>query len=445
MDHFVGLDVGTSKVSAVALDAEGRLIASAALPNDAGVEGLPPGRDEQSPGRICEIAARVLEELRREVGVPRAIGLTGQMHGVLVADADLAPLTNLVTWRDRRAEERTPEGSTYLEGLGFGAAGYGAATLYHMQRTAGLPEGARYVLLIHDWLAAKLAGCAPCTDPTDAASTGLYDVRAGRWDAARCEAAGVSMELLPPVREAGTPLGANVHTALGDNQASVLASLGDPAAQVLVNIGTGGQVSAVTDRLLSGPDLDARPFPGGRSLSVGASLCGGAAFAYLGEHYARVVRALTGDDVDVDHVLSRLVELAADVPAGADGLRLEPFLLGRRSDPSLRGVLSGMSMENSAPGHWARAFIEGLVGELAGYYGQMLAAGLGERSRLVGSGNGMRRNTVMRQTAERAFGMPLSVPAWREEAACGAALCAMVGCGALESFDEASALVRYED
>ncbi len=139
------------------------------------------------------------------------------------------------------------------------------------------------------------------------------------------------------------------------------------------------------------------------------------------------------------------MELAADVPPGADGLRLEPLFLGKRSDPSLRGGLSGMSVENNSPGHWARAFIEGLVGELAGYYAQMLAAGLGARTRLVGAGNGMRRNAVMRQAAERAFGMPLSVPAWREEAACGAALCAMVGSGALRSFDEASALVRYED
>ncbi len=314
-----------------------------------------------------------------------------------------------------------------------------------MQRTGGLPAGAHHVLTVQDWLAARLAGCTPCTDPTDAASTGLYDAPGGAWDAARCEAAGVPMGMLPPVREAGTPLAGAVHTALGDNQAGVLASLSDPSEQVLVNVGTGGQVSAVTDRLLRGPDIDARPFPGGRLLSVGASLCGGAAFASLGEHYARAVRALTGREVEAGRVLSRLVELAAEVPPGAGGLRLEPFFRGKRSDPALRGALSGMSVENNTPGHLARAYIEGLVAELAGYYAQMAVAGLGGRSRLVGSGNGMRRNAVMRQAAERLFGMPLSVPAWREEAACGAALCAMVGCGALGSFDEASALVRYEE
>jgi sedoheptulokinase len=450
MEHFAGLDIGTSKVSAVVLDAEGGLAAAAARPNDAGMEGLPPGRDEQSPARIHEIALGLLADLTDSVGAVRALGLTGQMHGVLVADSDLQPLTNLITWRDRRAEERTPDGRTYLEELGFGAAGYGAATLYHLRRTGGLPGRARHVLLIQDWLAAKLAGCAPCTDPTDAASTGLYDVQARRWDAERCEAAGVPPDLLPPVQEAGTPLGrlssgATSHTPLGDNQASVLASFSDPAAQVLVNIGTGGQVSAVTDRFLRGPDMDARPFPGGRLLSVGASLCGGAAFSYLGEHYARAVRSITGEDVPVDRILSALAGLAAEVGAGAGGLRLDPLLEGKRSDPSLRGALAGMTAANNTPGHWARAFIEGLVAELAGYYAQMLASGLGPRCRLVGSGNGMRLNPVMRQAAGAAFGMPVALPAWREEAACGAALCAMVGCGALGSFEDAAALVRYEE
>jgi sugar (pentulose or hexulose) kinase len=57
----------------------------------------------------------------------------------------------------------------------------------------------------------------------------------------------------------------------------------------------------------------------------------------------------------------------------------------------------------------------------------------------------MRLNPVMRQAAGAAFGMPVALPAWREEAACGAALCAMVGCGALGSFEDAAALVRYEE
>ena len=80
-----------------------------------------------------------------------------------------------------------------------------------------------------------------------------------------------------------------------------------------------------------------------------------------------------------------------------------------------------MSTENNAPGAWAHAFITGVTRELAGHYRRMLQAGLEERKRLVVSGNAMRLNPVMRRAAMEGFDMPLAIPAWEEEAACGAA------------------------
>ncbi len=475
-DVVLGLDIGTSTLCVVALDGRGRPVASASLPNDSAAPDLPAGHQEQSPHRILDLCLEVLrrltDRLAGEARSVRALGLTGQMHGVLLADEALDPLTNLITWQDGRAEEGLPTADrTFLEDLtervpagAFAdtgsrpAAGYMVATLYWFGRGPGLPEGARWALLVHDWVAAALAGAQPCTDPTDAASTGLYNVKRGGWDERIADAIGIEPALLPSVREAGDlvgtlspdmaqatglPKGLTVHVPLGDNQASVLASLRRPDDELLVNVGTGGQVSAVTDRFFTAADLDARPFPGGRLLSVGASLCGGSAFTYLAEHYADLVRAVTGGDVRTADVLDALVQLAAATPPGADGLAVEPLFAGRRSAPASRGSMTGMSAENNTPGHWARAFIEGIAGELAGYYRQMLAAGLAPRAHLVGSGNGMRLNPVMRDAADRAFGMPVAIPKWREEAACGAALAAMVGAGALGSFQEASALVQY--
>ncbi len=476
-DIFLGLDIGTSTLCAVALDGRGRLIGSESLPNDSAVPDLPAGHREQSPRRILNLCLDLLRRLHGAIapgaGSVQALGLTGQMHGVLLADERLDPLSNLITWQDRRADEPVPGADrTFLEDLtervpagAFAdtgsrpAAGYMASTLYRLSRGPGLPERARWALLVHDWVAAALAGAPPATDPTDAASTGLYNLRLGAWDERIMSAAAIDGALLPYVREAGGLIGSlspetaeatglpkevTVHVPLGDNQASVLASLREPDVELLVNIGTGGQVSAVTYHFLTGADLDVRPFPGGRLLSVGASLCGGSAFTYLAEHYARTIAAVTGRDLGPSGVLDALVRLAAAAPPGANGLTVEPLFAGRRSAPASRGSVSGMSAENNAPGHWARAFIEGIVRELAGYYQQMLAAGLAPRVRLTGSGNGMRLNPVMRDAAARTFGMPVAIPKWREEAACGAALAAMVGAGALGSFREASTLVQYE-
>jgi sedoheptulokinase len=477
MDLFVGLDIGTSKISAVALDARGALASCASRSNDAAVGGLAPGRDEQSPKKILEICLGVLHDLSQKLGVAaasvRAMGLTGQMHGGLLADENLQPLTNLVTWRDRRAEEPAEEGRSFLtEFLDRAAleelaatgmmpsAGYLGTTLYWFVRSGSLAPKSHWALTIHDWVASRMAGALTvATDPSDAASTGLFDVQTGRWSAKLIEAAGVCATLMPRVQEPGTILGrlderiasavaippaCSIHNALGDNQASVLASLRSPLEEVLVNIGTGGQTSAVTPRFLRAKGIEVRPFPGAKFLAVGASLCGGAAFRYLAEHYAVAIRELTGTEIPLENVMTVLSRLAEAAPAGAAGLIVEPLFLGRRDDPARRGAVCGMSMANNTPAHWARAFIEAMARELADYYRTMRQNGLSERTRLVGSGNGVRLNPLTRAVAAAEFGLPLSIPAWREEAACGAALSAMVGTGALESFDAARELVRYE-
>jgi sedoheptulokinase len=476
MPVYVGLDIGTSSICAVALNPEGELLASASADNDAGVDDLPPGYAEQSPGRIYHLALSVLAELAASLGAAAdevvGIGLSGQQHGVLVADADLGPLTNLVSWQDRRAGEEVPgTGRSFLEHFidavpdealaeagSRPGMGYMGVTLYWLLHHDAVPERASRALIVHDWVAARLCGEPPAADASDAASTGLFNVRERRWDERTCAAAGVDPRLLPPIREAGSPLGAlsekvaretglpaqaTVHVPLGDNQASVLASLREPAEEVLCNVGTGGQVSAVTDRYLLTDSLESRPFPAGRLLAAGVSLCGGAAFSCLADHYADIVNELTGESPDRGAVMRTLSDLAEGVPPGADGLRMEPYFLGSRRDPARRGRVTGMTPENSTPGHLARACMEGIVAELAGYYDEMVEAGLKPRGRLVGSGNGMRRNPVMREAAAEAFGMPVAVPAWDEEAACGAALSAMVGAGEFKSFEDVSRIVRY--
>jgi len=477
MDIFIGLDIGTSKLSCVALGDSGKLLGSASRVNDTDVAGLPLGRHEQDPDRIFSLSIELLhdvsEALGSDAGSVCAIGLTGQMHGVVLADDALEPVTNLITWRDARANEQFGgSGRTFLAELcargGDGAfadtgtqpaTGFMGATLFHFAAGDGIPTSAKWALQIHDWVAAKLAGAAPVTDPSDAASTGLFNVRECRWHEELVGKLSIDPKLLAQGVESGTELGlikpeiglaaelpANVtiHGALGDNQASALASMREPFSEILLNIGTGGQISAVTDRFFTAPGIESRPFPGGRFLSVGASLCGGGAFVYLADNYIQAIKALTGTDVLREDVLTKLTEMAENIPSGADGLAVEPLFAGKRHEPGLRGSMSGMSAANNTPGHWARAFMEGLVAELAGSYRDMLAAGLDQRRRVVASGNGMRKNAILRRSALSQLEMPLALPAWREEAACGAALAAMVGKGAVGSFNEAAKFVRYE-
>src|SRR5262249_18425532 len=149
---------------------------------------------------------------------------------------------------------------------------------------------------------ALLTGTRPVTDPTFAASSGVFDIRAGAWDADLIAALGLSPSLFPEVRPSGAPLGTltaamaeatglpeglPVFVGIGDNQASFRGSVADLDDSVLVNVGTGGQVSVYTDEFRYDPRLETRPFPGGYLLAD-AGLCGGASYALLERFFRQV-------------------------------------------------------------------------------------------------------------------------------------------------------------
>ena len=102
----LALDLGTSSIAAIAVDPAGQIVARVQRPNTATLSGLPVGHAEQDPAQILGIIVDVLSELARDLpGTPAGLGLTGQMHGVLLTGSSRRPLTHLITWQDRRANE----------------------------------------------------------------------------------------------------------------------------------------------------------------------------------------------------------------------------------------------------------------------------------------------------------------------------------------------------
>ena len=135
--------------------------------------------------------------------------------------------------------------------------------------------------------------------------------------------------------------------------------------------------------------------------------------------------------------------LAAAVSTGADGLRCEPLFTGTRREPLRRAKWEGVGMGNFSPGHLARALLEGVAGQFRDSYNEMERLGAGGRVTLVGAGNGIRKNPLLREIFQDAFGMPMAIPVHTEEAAFGAALLAAVGDGRFGSFLEAGKMIRY--
>jgi sugar (pentulose or hexulose) kinase len=478
MPITLGIDVGTTTITGLALDASsGDVLAVETRVNDAKITRAADKAQGRSEWDAEQIVTRSGECLRSVAGRIAShgsdvvgLGVTGQQHGMLLVDCQLQPLTPLINWQDRRAHDVSDDGRTYLdaalERLGPDAwrrtgcrlaAGYLGATLYWLLQT-GRPPGEGTAVFLADYLAARLTGARPITDTTNAAGSGLLNIERRDWDAAALEALDIPLRLLPPVAEAGDLLGKlsgpladstglapglPVFVALGDHQASVVGSVADRQRSVLVNVGTGGQVAAYSDRFVTVEGIETRPFPRGGHLLVSAGLCGGRSYAVLEQFVRAVGRQCFGAAADAP-LFARLTELAASAAPGAAGLRCVPLFTGTRADPSRRASFGNVDGANFTPANMARSLLEGMARVFHDGFTAIRAAGGSSYDRLVGAGNGLRENAVLARCVAEQFGMPLTLPRHREEAAFGAALVAGVGAGVLPDIAAAGRLVRYD-
>jgi sugar (pentulose or hexulose) kinase len=178
-------------------------------------------------------------------------------------------------------------------------------------------------------------------------------------------------------------------------------------------------------------------------LLVAAGLSGGSAYAVLERFFRAVASQVLGSPSD-EALYPAMNRMAGKVARGADGLRCEPFFSGTRWQPELRASWSGVSAENFTPAHLTRALLEGMARTFATGQEAMVRQ-LGRRpTRLVGAGNGVRANPLLARLIAEELGLPLAVPAQREEAASGAARLAAVGAGLFPDVEAACATIRYE-
>ena len=470
----LGLDLGTTSLSAVAVDAEGRLVAAVTRNHQADVTGLPAGWAEQEPAAMLTAAQAVLRELTAAVGEmsPVCLGLTGQMHGVVLLDAGLQPVSRLITWQDRRALAEHPAGGgSLLQALLARcpddallragcrpSAGFLGTTLFALRETDRLPSTASRAALIIDWLATQLTPGELTTDRSNAASTGLYDLQRDVWSADLLAAANVSRSMLPSVAESGTvigrltsaaanatglPAGLPVCNAIGDNQAAIVGSIPARDDVVHVNIGTGGQLSRILPRFQVLAGMETRYLPLGRYMLVGAGLAGGDALAWVKRTLADWLAAC-GISMD-EAALYRTLD-AAMLAAGDDagGLECVPVFRGTRTDPTARGVFRGIDNQNFTPGNVGRAVLNGIAAGMEMFYQLAANAGPWEARRIIATGNAVRRNPLFVQRLADQLGLPVDVPLHREEAAYGAALLAGSQLGLWPNLAAAGERIRHE-
>ena len=475
MRLYLGVDVGTTHITALLLDAaSGNILASQSLLNASEVTSPADKARGRSEWDAARMVGLTWEAIRRVVGSLAdasaicGIGVSGQMHGMCLLSGDLKPITPFVGWQDRRGEERIPGSSElYLERMqrlagdvprARLATGFMGVTLFWMKESGcSFPAGACATFL-SDMVVSWLTGEPPCADPSNADSSGLFDAATRQWNLPLLEQLGLPVDVLPPLRlapsaagglraelatQVGMRAGIPVCVSIGDNQASFLGGVADYSRSVALNIGTGGQLSLHIPAYVADDILETRCYPGGGYLLVSAGLCGGRSYAILRDFFRAVGKAFFGARGDED-LYERMNELAASVTSGSEGVICEPLFAGARHDPGRRALWKGLSATNFTPAHLTRSLLEGLVRVFVESYERMRQIGVAGRDVLIGSGNGLRRNPLLAQIAAEGFGMPLRIPVHEEEAAYGAALLAAVGDGQFPSLEAAGRLIRYK-
>lgn len=421
----IGIDLGTTSICGVAVDsATGSVLRSVNKNSNAFIDGVADWEKIQSAEKIIATATEILDSLICDDTA--VIGVTGQMHGIVYLDSEGNAIGPLYTWQDGRGN--LPYGdSTYAKHLGI-ASGYGCATDFYNRVNGIRPENAVSFCTIHDYFVMKLCSLkTPTVHTSDAASFGCFDLESMSFTN------GMPLRVTGDFAILGEYHGIPVSVAIGDNQASVFSCIGE--GDVLLNFGTGSQISVISDRIVSGHGIEARPFLDGKYLLVGAALCGGRAYSLLKDFYGKVLSyaGLSLSEGEIYGVMDKMLKDTTDVPMSAD-----TRFAGTREDSSITGSLGGITTENFTPSSLVYAILNGMASELYNMFdGKNI-----KYEGLVGSGNGIRKNPALVKIIEEKFGMSLRIPTHLEEAAVGAAMFALVACEKM-SLSEVRSLIKY--
>jgi xylulokinase len=424
---LIGLDVGTSGVKGVAIEEDG---AVAAVAEESYPLSTPrPGWAEQDPEAWWLASERVLAQLPEG-----PVGLSGQMHGLVVLGEHDEVLRPAILWNDQRtgaecAEiERRLGLERLLELTGNRALpGFTAPKLLWLQRhEPDVHARIRQVLLPKDYVRFRLTG-ERTIDAADASGTLLFDVARRRWSEEVCDALEVDLDWLPSAHES-----TEVATA-GDQAAGALGvGIAAPGALSIV-LGTSGVVFAVLPRYEVDPRLHVfcHAVPGTWH-AMGVMLSAAGSLAWLREVVAADYRELDAE--------------ASRWEPGVEGLLFAPYLAGERTpyaDPEARGAFTGLSSRHDR-GALARAVMEGVAFGLRDSLELLQDLGVEAAVGRV-SGGGARSDVWVRIVAS-ALRLPIERMQIEEGAAYGAALLAGVRAGVFtDAADAVDRCVRVRE
>ena len=463
MAYLIGIDVGTTGAKTILVDESGQLHAST-------LEEYPlytpqPKWAEQDPEDWWQATVKSIQRVLAESQVSpkevKGLGLSGQMHGLVLMDSGGSVLRPAMLWCDVRTTEQchyitetVGEDLLVQSTCNPALEGFTAPkVIWVRDNEPEILDKTATMLLPKDYVRFRLTG-EIAAEVSDAAGTLLFDVRQRRWSEEVLHKLGIDPVLLPPVYESvdicgkitaevaeltGLLAGTPVVGGGADNACSAVGNGIVRAGRVSASIGTSGAIVAHTDEAKVDPNLQAHSFCHSaphKWYLMGVVLSAGGAFRWFRDNLGdSEVAAAKTEGVDSYEILT---QGAAEAPVGSEGLIFLPYLTGERTphaDANAKAVFFGMTLRHGKP-HLIRSVMEGIAYALRDSLEIIRELGT-PIERIYATGGGA-RSSLWRQIQADVYNAELVTINIAEGPAFGAAILAGVGTGVYDSVESAA-------
>ena len=462
MKYFIGIDVGTSGTKSVLISENGKLLASSSY--EYSLYQPYNGWAEQEPEDWWKATVQSLHDIVCNSGVTSndilGIGLSGQMHGLVMLDAEKKVLDRSIIWCDQRTSDQKEEidasisGSKMLQisGNATNTSFTAAKILWVRKNKPEIWSKCRYVMLPKDFIRFKLTG-EIYTDASDASGTQLLNVKERTWSKEIAGALGLDMSLLPTILEScekaggispevaeltGLCAGTAVAAGAADNAAAAVGTYTIREGEAFVTIGTSGVVFAHSSEYKLDPNgrihTLCSAIPNEYAL-MGVTQSAGFSLKWFRDTFCdEIIRTSKETGISAYYLIDKM---AAKSPIGANRLLFLPYLMGERTphfDADCRGTFVGLSAIHSK-NDVARSVIEGVSYSLCNCIDLLRTLHVvPERIYACGGGSA---SAFWREMLADVFNCAVCTLKYTEGAALGAAILGSVACGYYSSVEEA--------
>lgn len=470
MRYVLGIDLGTSATKTVLFDEHGEIISSASMEYD--MQQPHNGWAEQNPEDWYNAAIVTIKKVVCESNINPddivSMGISGQMHGLVMLDENCNVIRPSILWCDQRTgkecEELTEKlGNETLINITANPAltGFTASKILWVKNNE--PENfekCRHILLPKDYLRFRLTG-EFATEVSDASGMQILDVPNRKWSKVMIDALGIKEEYLAKVYESPEITGyINEDTSLKtglSTKTSVVGGAGDNAAaavgmgvveegKAFTTIGTSGVVFAHTDNPVIDPKGRVHTFccavPDAWHV-MGVTQGAGLSMQWFKNNFCSEESAKA--DSENTHVYKITDSMASEIRIGCDKLIYLPYLMGERTphlDPDCRGVFFGLSAMHTKE-HFIRAILEGVTYSLYDCLLVLKEMNITPETMLLCGGGA--RSKLWKSMICDTFNMPVATSESSEAPALGVAVLAAVGAGIYKTVPEAcNAMVRND-